>query len=103
MFVDQSRLAINHPEFFYGFIGVTLSWQLAFLIIARDPVKYRLLMMPACLEKLSFAAAIQILYVQKRVDGIMLIRASLDFLLLILFLIALAKSREQAIPASHNS
>ena len=37
--------AITHPEFFYGFIGVTLAWQLVFLSIARNPVRYRPLML----------------------------------------------------------
>jgi hypothetical protein len=27
---------ITHPEYFYGFIGVALAWQIAFLLIARD-------------------------------------------------------------------
>ena len=43
--------AITHPEFFYGFIGVAVAWQFAFLVIARDPARYRLLMIPAVLEK----------------------------------------------------
>ena len=25
--------AITHPEYFYGFIGIALAWQLAFFII----------------------------------------------------------------------
>jgi hypothetical protein len=32
--------AITHPEYFYGFIGVGLAWQVAFLIIARDPARF---------------------------------------------------------------
>ena len=40
-FVDrQSPPAITHPEFYYGFVGVTLTWQLVFLIIGRDPARY---------------------------------------------------------------
>ena len=26
--------AITHPEHFYGFVGVTVAWQVLFLIIA---------------------------------------------------------------------
>lgn len=48
--------AITHPEFYYGFIGVALAWQLFFFIIAKDPVRYRLGMLPAIVEKVSFAA-----------------------------------------------
>src|SRR5215510_13436828 len=33
--------AITHPEYYYGFLGVAIAWQLAFLILSRDPVRYR--------------------------------------------------------------
>jgi hypothetical protein len=46
--------AITHPEYFYGFVGVALAWQIAFLLIARDPGRYRRLMPVAVLEKMSF-------------------------------------------------
>jgi hypothetical protein len=49
--------AITHPEFFYGFVGVTLAWQVAFLIIARDPVRFRPLMWAAMIEKFSYVIA----------------------------------------------
>ncbi|HEX6124524.1 MAG TPA: hypothetical protein VFZ23_04055, partial [Pyrinomonadaceae bacterium] len=35
---------VTHPEFYYGFIGVALSFQIVFLIIATDPIRYRPLM-----------------------------------------------------------
>ena len=28
---------ITHPGFFYGFVGVALAWQIAFIFIATDP------------------------------------------------------------------
>ena len=52
--------AINRPEFYYGFAGVTLAWQCMFLVIGSDPVRYRAAMLPAMPEKASFAAAIPI-------------------------------------------
>jgi hypothetical protein len=60
-FPAEAPPAITHPEFFYGFIGVTLAWQLAFLVIALDPVRDRLLMLPAMFEKFSFVAAATVL------------------------------------------
>ena len=48
---------LNHPEHFYGFIGVATAWQVAFLIISRDPARYRLMMIPGMLEKASFGLA----------------------------------------------
>jgi hypothetical protein len=38
---------ITHPEHFYGFIGVPLAWQVLFLMIAQDPLRYRAVMIPA--------------------------------------------------------
>ena len=35
--------ALTHPEFYYGFIGIVVAWQVAFLIMSRDPLRYRAL------------------------------------------------------------
>src|SRR5215468_9864587 len=70
--------AITHPEYFYGFLGVGVAWQVAFLIIGRDPVRLRP-MMPACmLEKFSFAIAALVLYAQGRLAGVVLVFACID-------------------------
>ena len=49
---------VTHPEYYYGFFGVTLAWQFLFLVIASDPIRHRTAMLPAMLEKASFAAAV---------------------------------------------
>ena len=64
--------AVTHPEYYYGFFGVTLSWQFLFLVIASDPIRYRTAMLPAMLEKASFAVAIPLLYAAGRVAGVWL-------------------------------
>jgi hypothetical protein len=61
---------INHPEFFYGFFGVTLSWQFLFLVIGSDPVRFRSAMLPSLLEKASFAIAIPVLLALERVTAV---------------------------------
>jgi len=76
---------ITHPEHFYGFIGVALAWQLVFLVIARDVVRYRLLMLPAILEKLSFSVPVLVLYAQGRVAPAVVAVSSIDLLLGALF------------------
>ena len=43
-------------EFYYGFVRVTLSWQVLFVLIAGNPARYRSLMLVAVLEKLIYAA-----------------------------------------------
>ena len=55
---------ITHPDLYYGFIGVTLVWQIAFLIISTNPVRYRTMMMVAILEKLLYVTTITALYFQ---------------------------------------
>ena len=79
---------INHPEYYYGFFGVTLAWQLLFLVIGYDPVRYRMAMLPALVEKGSFAIAIPTLYALGRVPGVWLVFASMDATWLVLFVIA---------------
>lgn len=79
---------INHPEYYYGFFGVTLAWQFLFLVIGSDPVRYRRAMLPAMLEKVSFAVAIPILYAQGRVPPILLGFATMDATWLLLFIAA---------------
>src|SRR5215472_11226304 len=70
--------SITHPEYYYGFFGVTLAWQVMFLVIASDPVRYRRAMLPAMLEKASFALAIPLLYTLGRVAGMWIGAASMD-------------------------
>src|SRR5262245_55624166 len=33
--------AINHPEYYYGFLGVVLVWQAAYFLCGRDPIRFR--------------------------------------------------------------
>lgn len=79
---------INHPKFFYGFAGVTLAWQVMFLVIGSDPVRYRLAMLPAMLEKAGFVIAIAVLYSMGRVHAMWLGAASMDGTLFVLFMVA---------------
>jgi hypothetical protein len=87
--------AITHPEYFYGFVGVAIAWQIVFLIIARDPIKYRLLMLPAVIEKATFSIAVFVLFAQGRVSNDMLAAGSIDFVLGVLFVVAYRKSVPQ--------
>ena len=80
--------AITHPEFFYGFNGVALAWQVAFLVISRDPARFRPLMLPAVLEKASFGIAGWILFAQQRIPALIVGFASLDLVLGALFIAA---------------
>ena len=79
---------VNHPELYYGFLGVTLSWQLMFLVIGANPIRFRPAMVPAMVEKASFAFAVPILYALERVTLTWGGFAALDGTWLVLFIIA---------------
>jgi len=77
--------AITHLEYFYGFIGLAVAWQFVFLLIGRDPERYRPLMIPAVLEKLAFGVPAIILFLQGQLPGTVLFFGLLDLSLGALF------------------
>jgi len=79
---------IEYPHFFYGFFSVAMVWQIAFLIIATDPLRYRMLMLAAMLEKFPFTLAIMVLYARGIVGTTPLVFGLIDGVLGALFLIA---------------
>jgi len=88
--------AITHPEFYYGFIGVALAWQVLFLVLSINPKRYRPMMIPAMLEKLSFAVPVIVLFLQNRVAFLMLVAAVPDLIFLCLFATAFIKTRSES-------
>ncbi len=80
--------AITHPEYYYGFIGVAVAWQLAFLVISRDPLRYRPMMIPAIIEKAGFGFATIALFLLDRLNLQMLAAGGLDLVLGVLFVFA---------------
>jgi len=83
---------ITHPGFFYGFAGAALAWQVAFFVIARDPVRYRPLMIPSIIEKFSYGGAVAILVLQRRMHSSDVLFAGTDLLLGALFVVAYFKT-----------
>jgi hypothetical protein len=87
--------AITHPEYYYGFIGVALVWQLLFLLIALDPIRYKLIMLFGVAEKFLYAAALMILFSQGKLPAMMLSSGIIDFFLGCLFVFAFFKTKEK--------
>ena len=87
--------AITHPEYFYGFVAVAVAFQLVFLIIGSNPVRYRLLMLAALFEKFPFALIVFALYAAGRANEMIFAGAALDFILGILFFISYLKTPKE--------
>ena len=86
---------MTHPEMLYGFVGVTLAFQLVFLVISADPGRYRTLMLAAIVEKLSFPAAVWPLYLMGRTPGIVAAFATIDLVLALLFAISWVRTKPE--------
>jgi hypothetical protein len=89
----QTPPAITHAEYFYGFIGVGLTFQIVFLIIATDPAKYRLMMLPSMVEKFSFFAALMVLHAQQRLPESTYYASFADLFWLVLFIFSYLKTK----------
>jgi len=88
----QNPPAINHPEFYFSFVVVALVWQIAFLLIASDPIRFRPFMIVAVLEKLTYIVTIIVLYLQHRVASNQLIWVGTDSILCLLFIASYVKT-----------
>ena len=92
-FIEKLALPpISHPEYYYGFIGTALAFQLLFATVARDPVRLRIAM-PACMaEKATFVVALTWLAALHRIAMPLPIFGAVDLMWLVLFVAAYAKT-----------
>ena len=83
----------QYPQFFYGFMSITLAWQIAFLVIGSNPARFRPLMVPSMLEKFGYVATLAVLYAQGRVSSTDAQAIVPDLILGVLFVAAFVKTR----------
>jgi hypothetical protein len=83
---------IAYPQFFYGFLSVTMAWQIAFLLIGSSPARFRPLMIPSIIEKFGFVATVAMLHGQARITAADATAAAPDLLLGVLFIAAFVKT-----------
>jgi hypothetical protein len=90
MFFMERQLApaAAHPVFFYAWIGANLTWQILFLVLSTNPIRYRLMMLVCVLEKATAVVAIPWLYVVGRAGGIWVGAAVVDLVFAVLFVAA---------------
>src|SRR5262245_59080111 len=79
---------ISHAEFYYGFIGVAIAFEIVFLAIDSDPAKDHALMLPGVFEKFSFAFAAIVLFMQHRMPALLFAVGMIDLTLGVLFIIS---------------
>jgi hypothetical protein len=89
----------THPEWYFGFVGAALAWQVAFLVIAADPPRYRPLMTACMLEKFLYAAAVFALVFIGRSAAPALLGAATDAMLGFLFIWAWRATAAGSAPA----
>ena len=83
----------EYPHFFYGFFSVAMSWQVAFLVIGTNPMRFRPLMGPAMLEKFGHVTTVAVLYMRSRIPAEDAIPAVTDLVLGVLFILAFLTTR----------
>lgn len=88
----QDPPPITHPGFYYGFVTVGLAFQIAFIVIARDPVRLRPVMVPSMLEKFGGGSTFAVLYLQHRLTSGDLALGCIDLLFGVLFVAAFLKT-----------
>ena len=94
---SQHASPITYPQFYYGFTGVAMAWQFAFIVIGWDPIRFRLMMIPSMAEKLIYGLTMGILYSQGRMTFAELLPVFPDLLICALFAVAFAKTSELSV------
>jgi len=92
---------ITHPDLYYGFIGLAVAWQVAFLVVARDPVRFKPMIVPAIVEKFIFVISQSALFAQGRVQLGQLAVAGPDLVLGTLFILSLRALARASQPSRH--
>ncbi len=85
--------AITHPEYFYGFLGAGLAWQVLFLVLSTNPSRYRAMILPSILEKVAYGIALIVLFSERRLPFSVLAIGSVDWIFALLFLVAYVKTK----------
>lgn len=83
----------SHPDTYYGFIASTFAWQLAYLVIGRNPAAYRPFMLLGALGKVIYFAANWALYAGGRIPIAVPLIATPDIVLAALFVVAWVRTR----------
>jgi hypothetical protein len=77
--------SITHSEFYYGFVSTAFAWQIVYLMMSRNPLRLRPMLIPAIMGKAGFGICVYILFAQGRLAARNLLLPSIDLVLAALF------------------
>ena len=97
MFFLEPRLAPGaiHPVFFYAWVSLNLMWQVLFLVVSTNPIRYRPMILVSVFEKASAVIVVPWLYLGGRVGGMWLGAAVADLVFAALFIASYRVTRRQ--------
>jgi hypothetical protein len=87
---------VTHPEFYYGFVCSAFAWQIVYLMMWRDPLRFRPMLIPAIMGKAGFGISVLVLFALQRLPATGLVLPSIDLLLAALFVWAYVSLGRQA-------
>src|SRR5262245_22283861 len=90
--------SITHAEFYYGFVCTVFAWQIVYLMMSRDPLRLRPMLIPAIIGKAGFALSVFALVARGRLRAQDAVLPAIDLLLAALFAwayVALGSHRNQ--------
>ncbi|QDZ08880.1 hypothetical protein FPZ24_16525 [Sphingomonas panacisoli] len=80
--------AFAHPEYYYGFVGAAVAWQLVYWVIGGDPLRYRAFMPLGVVAKLGFWIPTAFLWLNGRTPTSTFMLTNGDLILGIAFFLA---------------
>lgn len=96
LFFNESVIApeLKHPEFYYGFIGINLMWQVLYIYISTNPLRFRPIMVVSFFVKILGVISVFWLIRIGRTDIWWYRIIFFDFLFAILFLLSFGLTRK---------
>ena len=92
----ENIMKVTQPEYYYGFVFLDICWQILYLVLASDPVRYRPMMIPAFLAKGSGTVALTWLYLIGRVSSQWVAIGAVDGIFAILFIVVFLATRSES-------
>ena len=77
--------SITHAEFYYGFVCTAFARQIVYLMMSRDPLRLRPMLIPAIMSKAGFGISVFVLFARGRLGVRNLLLPSIDLVPAALF------------------